>query len=201
MRRHALHPRGLISDGGAALILWFAFAAGCAVGAVWASRISPAASDSLKKGLDLYIEAAGDGALRIGFWNSLKDVLPWTIPAVILAAFVSCGVTLPLLLFAKGCMLAYTVSSILTVYGLRFGLLTAGAVCGAKNIVILLALAIVVTPNFTRSLRRERQRGGRRLYIADDVYWTSVLLAVFLTLVAVMTDMYATPALTALLAR
>lgn len=201
MRRHALRPRGLISDGGAALILWFAFAAGCAVGAVWASRISPAAADNLKNGLDLYIAAAGDGLLKIGFWHSLRDVLPWTALAVVFAAFVSCGVTLPLLLFAKGCVLAYTVSSILTVYGLRLGLLTAGAVCGVKNLFVLLALALAVTPNFTRSLRRERQRGGRRLYAADDVYWTSTLLALFLTLVAVMADLYVTPALTALLAR
>lgn len=201
MRRHALHPRGLISDGGAALILWFTFAAGCAVGAVWAGRISAAASDNLKQGLDLYIAAAGDGLLRINFWHSLRDVLPWTVLAVVFAAFVSCGVTLPLLLFAKGCTLAYTVSSVMAVYGTRLGLLTAGALCGAKNLFLLLALALAAAPNFTRTLRRERQRGGRRLYTADDVYWTSALLALFLTLVAVAADLYVTPALTALLAR
>ena len=146
MRKEAWRQKYVISDGGAALILWLTFAAGCAIGAVWASRISPAAAGELKTGLDASVQAAKTGTMQTGFWQSLRVLLPWTAAACILSAFVSCGVTLPLLFVGKGCLTAYTVSAVLTVRGLRLGAATAGAVCGVKNMLLLLALAAACKP-------------------------------------------------------
>lgn len=199
MRKEAWRQKYVISDGGAALILWLTFAAGCAIGAVWASRISPAAAGELKTGLDASVQAAKTGTMQTGFWQSLRVLLPWTAAACILSAFVSCGVTLPLLFVGKGCLTAYTVSAVLTVRGLRLGAATAGAVCGVKNMLLLLALAAACVPNFARTIRRERRHANRRLYAADEIYGRSIWLSLLLTIAAAAADVYLTPALMALL--
>ena len=199
MRHEAGRQKCMISDGGAALILWLAFAAGCAVGAVWASRISPAAAEELKTGQDASVQAAKAGTMQTGFWQSLRVLLPWTAAACILSAFVSCGVTLPLLFVGKGCLAAYTVSAVLAVRGLRLGAATAGAVCGVKNLLLLLALAAACTPNFARTIRRERRHANRRIYAADEIYGRSIWLSLLLTTAAAAADVYLTPALMALL--
>ena len=199
MRKEAGRQKYMISDGGAALILWLAFAAGCAIGAVWASRISPMAARELKTGLDASVQATKAGTMQTGFWQSLRMLLPWTAAACILSAFVSCGVTLPLLFAGKGCLTAYTVCAVFTVRGLRLGAATAGAVCGVKNLLLLLALAAVCIPNFARTIRRERRHANRRLYAADEIYGRSICLSLLLTIAAAAADVYLTPALMALL--
>lgn len=190
------HP---ISDGGAVLILGLTFLGGCLLGTFAARKLSPAASEQLRTGLEQYVAAARDGTLRLGFWQSLRELLPWTVLAIGLTAFVSCGMTLPLLFACRGCTAACAVASVLQVRGLHLGLYTVAAVCGIRNLTLLLALATVTVPNFARTLRRERLRGPYRFYAVDRTAVQSAWMALLLTLVSAAADILLTPALTALL--
>ena len=90
-------------------------------------------------------------------------------------------------------------AALLAVRGLRLGAATAGAVCGVKNLLLLLALAAACTPNFARTIRRERRHANRRIYAADEIYGRSIWLSLLLTTAAAAADVYLTPALMALL--
>lgn len=199
LKRQAWNHDHSISDGGAVLILGLTFLGGCLLGTFWARNLSPAASEQLRTGLEQYVVAAQNGTLQMGFWQSLRELLPWIILAIGLSAFISCGMTLPLLFACRGCTAACAVSSILNARGLHLGLYTVAAVCGVRNLTHLLALATVAVPNFARTLRRERLRGPYRFYVVDRSSVQTAVTALLLTLLSAAADVMLTPALTALL--
>ncbi|MBR7137106.1 MAG: hypothetical protein IKC99_03515, partial [Clostridia bacterium] len=76
-----------------------------------------------------------------------------------------------------------------------------GAVCGVKNVLLLLSMAAAIVPNFTRTLQRLRNRGSNRIYALDRPYLRSAAVSLAVMFVGAAADLYLTPVLTAWLAR
>ena len=191
----------LISGRIAVVLLWAAFAAGCVLGALYAAGITETALQNLRESLAAYADAAANGALRQSFGKCLLGFLPWTLAAIILAAFVSSSVTLPLILGLRGGIIGFLAASMLMLDGWPAGFYRFGAVCGVKNVLLLLSMAAVIVPNFTRALQRLRNRGSNRIYALDRPYLRSAALSLAVMLAGAAADLYLTPALTAWLVR
>ncbi len=185
----------------AVVLLWTAFVAGCVLGSLYAAGITEAALERLRESLTVYANAAVNGSLRQSFGECLLDLLPWTLASVVLAVFVSSGVTLPLLLGLRGGILGFLAAAMLMLYGWPAGLYWFGAVCGTKNVLLLFSMAAVITPNFTRTLQRLRNRGSNRIYALDRPYLRSAAVSLAVMFVGAAADLYLTPVLTAWLAR
>lgn len=185
----------------AVVLLWTAFAAGCVLGALYAAGITDAALQNLHESLSAYATAAISGTLRQSFGECLLGFLPWTLLSIILAEFVSSGVTLPLLLGLRGGIAGFLAAALLMLYGWPAGLYWFGAVCGVKNVLLLLSMAAAIVPNFTRTLQRLRNRGSNRIYALDRPYLRSAAVSLAVMLVGAAADLYLTPVLTAWLAR
>ena len=185
----------------AVILLWAIFAAGCVLGAIYASKITTTSLERLRESLAAYSDAAANGSLRQNFCRCLLGFLPWTLASVVLAAFVSSGVTLPLLLGVRGGILGILVAVLLKLYGWPAGLYRFGAVCGVKNAMLLLSMATAIVPNFTRTLQRLRNRCNNRIYALDRPYLRSAVASLAVMLAGAAADLYLTPVLTAWLAR
>jgi len=191
-----------MSDGRiAVLLLWAAFAVGCAIGAAVAAEITEAALLRLRESLFAYRSAALGGTLRQSFGACLLDLLPWTLASLLAALFVSSTVTLPLLLGLRGGVLGYLTAALLRLCGWPDGLWWLGAVCGAKNALLLLSMSAAIVPNFIRALRRVRLRGSHLVYALDRTYLRSAAVSLVAMLAGAAADLYLTPVLTAWLAR
>ncbi|MBR5519934.1 MAG: hypothetical protein IKU55_04375 [Clostridia bacterium] len=190
-----------VSDRTAVLLLWTVFAVGCVLGAVGAASIGDTALLRLQESLQAYLSAARAGMLSRSFGSCLLELFPWTVAANVAAVFISCSVTLPLLLGLRGALLGYLAAVLLRLNGWPQGILCFGAVCGVKNVVLLFAITAVTVPNFTRALQRTRLRGGKRIYVIERIYLCSVAVSLGITLLGAAADLYVTPVLTAMLAQ